>query len=202
METPLHYLDFETFSPAIPRFAGTRTYDAIPFLFSVHVERDGQPTEHIDYLHDGSDDPRPRIAERLIDALGQEGSICVYSPYEGRVLQDLIDALPEHEAALEKIKARLFDLLPVVRSSYYHPEFRGSFSIKSVLPAMVPGAGYENLAIADGQTAAAHYALALKSTEAAEREQTFEALRAYCKQDTLAMVELRRALASVEQTAR
>ena len=63
---------------------------------------------------------------------------------------------------------------------------------------MVPGAGYEDLAIADGQTAAAHYALALKNAEAAERKQTFEALRAYCKQDTLAMVELRRALASIE----
>ena len=198
IEKPLHYLDFETFSPAIPRFAGTRTYDAIPFLFSVHVERDGQPTEHIDYLHESSDDPRPRIAERLIDALGQKGSICTYSPYEGRVLQDLIDAVPEHAAALAAIKARLFDLLPVVRSSYYHPEFRGSFSIKRVLPAMVPGAGYEDLAIADGQTAAAHYALALKNAEAAERKQTFEALRAYCKQDTLAMVELRRALASIE----
>ena len=118
------------------------------------------------------------------------------------MLQDLIDALPEHAAALAGVKARLFDLLPVVRNNYYHPEFRGSFSIKSVLPAMVPGAGYDALAIADGQTAAAHYALALKSAEPAERERTFEALRAYCKQDTLAMVELRRALASIEQTAR
>ena len=202
MKPPLHYLDFETFAPAIPRFPGTRPYDAIPFLFSVHTERDGQPTEHIDYLHESSDDPRPRIAERLIDALGQQGSICTYSPYEGRVMSELIDALPEHAAALAAIKARLFDLLPVVRNNYYHPEFRGSFSIKNVLPAVVPGAGYKDLAIADGQTAAAHYTLALKSTEAAEREQTFEALRAYCKQDTLAMVELRRALASIEQTAR
>ena len=40
---PVRYLDFETFAPAIPRFAGTRSYDPIPFLFSAHTERNGSP---------------------------------------------------------------------------------------------------------------------------------------------------------------
>ena len=130
IEPPVHYLDFETFAPAIPRFIGTRPYDAIPFLFSVHIERDGQTPVHIDYLHEGSDDPRPQLAQRLIDALGQQGSICTYSSYERQVLRGLAAALPEKAAALGAIEARLFDLLPVVRNNYYHPEFRGSFSIK------------------------------------------------------------------------
>ena len=197
IKSPVHYLDFETFAPAIPRFIGTRSYDAIPFLFSVHIERDGQSREHIDYLHEGSDDPRPQLAERLIDALGQQGSICTYSGYERQVLRGLATALPEKAAALGAIEARLFDLLPVVRNNYYHPEFRGSFSIKNVLPVMVPASGYDDLSIADGQTAAVHYAQALDSADTAERRQTFEDLRAYCERDTLAMVELREALAAL-----
>ncbi len=197
IKSPVHYLDFETFAPAIPRFIGTRPYDAIPFLFSVHIERDGQSPEHIDYLHEGSDDPRPQLAERLIDALGQQGSICTYSGYERQVLRGLAAALPEKAAALGAIEARLFDLLPILRNNYYHPEFRGSFSIKNVLPAMAPASGYDDLSITDGQTAAVHYAQALDSADTAERRQTFEDLRAYCERDTLAMVELREALAAL-----
>lgn len=197
IEAPVHYLDFETFAPAIPRFIGTRPYDAVPFLFSVHIERNGQRPEHIDYLHEGSDDPRPHLADHLIEALGQRGSICTYSGYERQVLRGLAAALPEKAAALAAIEERLFDLLPVVRNNYYHPEFRGSFSIKNVLPAMVSASGYDDLAIADGQTAAVRYVQALDNPDTAERRQTFKYLRAYCEMDTLAMVELREALATL-----
>ena len=66
IEQPIRHLDFETFSPAIPRFAGTSPYDAIPFLFSVHIERKGLNPGHKEYLHEGRDDPRPQLAKRLI----------------------------------------------------------------------------------------------------------------------------------------
>ena len=201
---PVRYLDFETFSPAIPRFAGTRPYDAIPFQFSVHTERRGAPPDHADYLHEGSDDPRPALADRLIGALGRSGSICTWSGYEGRILRDLAAALPERAAALRAIGARLFDLLPPVRESLYHPAFRGSFSIKSVLPALVPGMDYADLSIADGQTAAARYVGALAADDPEERRRTFADLRAYCARDTLALAELSRSLAAVgrENTVR
>ena len=194
---PVRHLDFETFAPAIPRFAGTRPYDAVPFLFSVHVEHGGSATEHVDYLHDHHDDPRPRLGERLIAALGHEGTICTYSGYERRVLRALAEALPELADVLGAIETRLFDLLPVVRNGYYHPRFRGSFSIKSVLPVLVPELGYHDLEIADGRVAAVRYALALSSTDRQERRHTFADLRAYCARDTLAMVRLRHALALV-----
>ena len=191
---PLRHLDFETFAPAIPRFAGTRPYDAIPFLFSVHTERDGLPPAHEDYLHEHDDDPRPQLAERLIEVLGCEGTICTYSGYERQVLRALATALPEQAEALDAIESRLFDLLPVVRNAYYHPDFRGSFSIKNVLPALVPGMGYDDLAVADGQTAAVRYVRALVSADPQEHQPTFNDLRAYCARDTLAMVKLREAL--------
>ena len=191
---PVRHLDFETFAPAIPRFAGTRPYDAIPFLFSVYTERDGSPPAHVDYLHEQDDDPRPQLAERLIEALGREGTICTYSGYERQVLRALAAALPERAEAFGAIESRLLDLLPVVRNTYYHPEFRGSFSIKNVLPVLVPGMGYDDLAVADGQTAAVRYSHALASTDLQERQRIFDDLRAYCARDTLAMVKLREAL--------
>ncbi len=199
---PVRYLDFETFSPAIPRFAGARPYDAIPFLFSVHTEREGAPPGHVDYLHEGSDDPRPALAGRLIEALGRSGSVCTYSGYEGRVLRELAAALPERAAALRAIEARLFDLLPPVRDSYYHPAFRGSFSIKNVLPALVPGMGYADLPIADGQTAAVRYVRALATDDPQERRRIFDDLRAYCARDTLALSELCKSLTTLDRSVR
>lgn len=194
--SPVRYLDFETCSPAIPRFAGTRPYDAIPFLFSVHTRRNGFPADHVDYLHEGNDDPRPQLAEHLVGALGHGGSICTYSGYERQVVRTLAAALPERAAELGAFEARILDLLPVVRNGYYHPEFRGSFSIKSVLPVLAPDSGYDHLAIADGQTAAARYLLALSNEDPQERNQTFEDLRAYCARDTLALAKLHGVLAA------
>ena len=199
---PVRHLDFETFAPAIPRFVGTRPYDAIPFLFSVHTERDGLPPAHEDYLHEHDGDPRPQLAACLIEALGCEGTICTYSGYERQMLRALAAALPERADALDAIESRLFDLLPVVRNAYYHPEFRGSFSIKNVLPALVTGMGYDDLTVTDGQTAAARYALALASTDHLERQRIFDDLRAYCARDTLAMVKLREALVTLDQNIR
>ena len=106
--------------------------------------------------------------------------------------------MPDRARALRAVEARLLDLLPVVRNGYYHPDFRGSFSIKSVLPALVPGLNYGDLAIADGQVAAAMYRKALASTDPEERRRTFRDLRAYCARDTWALVKLCRALAELD----
>ena len=197
LKSPVRYLDFETFAPAIPRFAGTRPFDAVPFLFSVHTEDRDKAILHTDYLHEGDNDPRRELADRLINALGRKGSVCTYSGYERRVIRELGEALPDRAGDLRSIESRLFDLLPVVRNGYYHPEFRGSFSIKSVLPVLAAGMSYDDLAISEGQTAAVRYAVALASVDAEDRRRTFEDLRAYCARDTLALVKLREALASL-----
>ena len=202
LKLPVRHLDFETYALAIPRFAGTRPFDSVPFLFSVHTERKGKPVRHVDYLHESDDDPRPKLADRLIKALGSKGSVCMFSDYERRVLRDLSEALPDRAEELRSIESRLFDLLPVVRKGYYHPEFRGSFSIKSVLPVLVPGMGYDELAISEGQTAAVRYAFALGSADSEDRRRVFEDLRAYCAQDTLALVELRKSLGNLDGAKR
>ena len=201
IKPPVRHLDFETFGPAIPRYADSRPFQHIPFLFSVHTERDGQPPHHVDYLHETSDDPRPMLVERLLAAVGREGAVCVYSHYERRMLRELMHAFPQYETALDALARRLFDLWPVVINGCYHPDFRGSFSLKNVLPVLVPDLGYDDLAVDDGYLAAIRYQRALDDQDDARRQQTFTDLRAYCERDTLATLELRKALAALAESA-
>ena len=199
--SPVRHLDFETFQPAIPRFAGTRPYDQIPFLFSVHAELDESCPENVDYLYEDDGDPRPLLIERLLEALGDEGSICTYSNFERIQLKALAAAFPQYADTLEDIISRLVDLLSIVKGNYYHPDFHGSFSIKSVLPAVAPDLGYDDLEIADGQLASVWYARALATSDATERRQIFDNLRDYCARDTLAMVALRKTLVGLTQAS-
>ena len=90
---------------------------------------------------------------------------------------------------------RIWDLLPIIQRHYYHPEFHGSFSIKSVLPVLVPELSYEDMEIGDGMAAASQFEIARGLDDEDARNEIYESLRVYCKQDTVAMVELRRVLA-------
>ena len=195
VEWPLYYLDFEAFQPALPRFVGTKPYQAIPFQFSLHIQAGpSEPIEHLEYLHTENTDPRPALIERLLAAIGESGSVVVYSGYERQILNALATAFPEHAVKLHALTERLWDLLPIIQNHYYHPDFRGSFSIKSVLPALLPEAGWSELEVADGRSAVLMYEQALESKDEAMQDWLFDALRAYCKQDTLAMVKVREAL--------
>ena len=90
---------------------------------------------------------------------------------------------------------RLWDLYQVVKEQYYHPAFEGSYSIKSVLPAVVPSLGYDDLAVQDGGSAAhEYYRMVFEETDWVEKERIAESLSRYCARDTQAMLELRRAL--------
>ena len=114
---------------------------------------------HREFLADGDDDPRRRFAETLIEALHAfDGPIIVYSAYEQTRLRELAGEFPDLSESLNAIIARLVDLLPIVRSAVYFPEFDFSNSIKSVAPALCPGFGYDDLeGIADGAAASAAF---------------------------------------------
>jgi len=192
---PVHHLDFETVMMAVPRFAGTRPYQALPTQWSNHIEQASGELSHHEFLHAEGTDPRKPLAGALLDSLGTQGSICVYSPYEKSVIEHLAEVLPEWRIALRALVTRLWDLHPIVRDHYYHPEFAGSYSLKDVLPALVPSLGYGDLGIqAGGQAASEYYRMVFVETDWIERARIQEALLAYCKRDTLALVELRRAL--------
>ena len=215
VRAPVHHLDFETLASAIPRYPGTRAYDAVAFQFSVHTRHADGTLAHVEYLHPDDSDPREPLARALLAALGEQGTgeqgtgeqgtgeqgtgeqgtIVVYTGFERRVIEALAGALPALAAPLRALLPRLWDLYVAVRANYYHPQFRGSYSIKSVLPALVPELSYEGLAIADGNLAAASYLQALGSADRAQRAQIFAALREYCARDTFALVRIRELLA-------
>ncbi|MGH7043693.1 MAG: DUF2779 domain-containing protein, partial [Acetobacteraceae bacterium] len=195
---PACYLDFEAMMPPIPLYEGTRPYQTIPFQWSLHVLAGDGTLHHREFLADGAGDPRRRFAETLIAALSDaDGPIIVYSAYEQTRLKELAATFPDLRQPLTDITARLADLLPIVRSAIYFPDAGFSNSIKSVGPALCPDFTYEDLEdIADGATAAAAFLQfasgQLRLPEEVERLRT--ALRVYCQRDTLAMVEVHRAL--------
>jgi len=192
---PVHHLDFETFMPAIPRFPQTRPYQAIPTQWSNHVETEDGTVVHHEYLCGDPRDPREELAVALLDSVGREGSVCVYSSFERHILESLVDAVPSLKQELEAVMARLWDLRQIIKEHYYHPAFRGSYSIKAVLPALVPSLDYDDLAIQEGGVAALHYyRMVFEETDLVERARIREALLKYCARDTQAMLELRRVL--------
>jgi len=192
---PIHFLDFETLGLAIPRYAGTRPYQSIPFQWSDHIVHKDGKIEHGEYLCREDKDPREELAVRLLGALGKKGSIFMYTNFEEKVIKDLAEQLPKHRRALLATLDRLVDLHKIIKDSYYHPEFRGSFSLKSVLPAIIPEMSYQSLAVQDGQEAGLEYMRMLDpKTPLEEKEQIKSDLLKYCGYDTLAMVRIREAL--------
>ena len=191
-------MDFETVNPAIPRFPGMRPYDQIPFQWSVHVLRElGTEPEHHEFLATDDSDPRREFIASLCSVLGKSGSILVYSAFESQRLSELAAWLPEFAGRIKKIQSRLWDLLPVIRSHVYHPRFAGSFSLKYVLPALVPDMTYAGMEVADGTDAGlAWESLVRRGLDQSERDRIRKALLDYCGQDTLALVKLTEKLRS------
>jgi predicted RecB family nuclease len=192
---PIHFLDFETFNPALPIYMGTHPYQLIPFQWSDHIMEKNGTLRHEEYLHDGFDDPRRSLAINLLNTLGTEGSIVVYSSFELSRIREMAKVLPDLSDGLLSLENRIVDLLALVRKYCYHPEFHGSFSIKSVLPALVPDLGYDDLEIQEGGIASLAYTEIIQpNTLPARRAFLRQSLLAYCSRDTEAEVSLYKVL--------
>jgi predicted RecB family nuclease len=196
---PCSYLDFETGAPALPLYPQTRPYQRIPFQWSLHRDLGASELTHIEFLADGRRDPRREFAETLISATAGDEPILVYSSYEDSVIAELCKSFPDLAPALGALQSRLRDLLPIVRRTIIHPEFKGSYSIKAVAPVLAPEVRYDDLEeVADGAAAsAAFYRLA--TSQAGSNEDAallMESLREYCRRDTLALAMVHRALRS------
>ena len=195
LEYPIHFFDFETFNPAVPRFEGLSSYQQFPFQYSCHILQSNGAITHHEYLHTDTTDPRLPLVESLLDHIADEGSVVVYSAsFERRILQDLAEFFPEHSEALQSIICRLWDQLVIFRSQYKHPEFYGSNSLKNVLPVLAPCLSYEDLGIQEGDDAQAVWNSMIKTTDEEARNNMIDNLRAYCKMDTVAMVKIHKAL--------
>ncbi len=191
---PWGYLDFETIGLPIPRWDGCHPYDQVPTQF-VYYERDGQAETHCDeWLVADDRDPRPELARHLVEACrGAAVVFAWYAAFEKRVISALARNVPELSAELLDLNRRIVDLLPVVRNHVYDPGFGGSFSLKYVLPTLVPELSYKGLKITNGVEASMlleELMFAGGEWTDAERAAERKALEDYCRLDTFGMVEL------------
>jgi hypothetical protein len=194
---PASYLDFETANPAVPLYPGTHPFQNIPFQWSLHRDSGDARLLHCEFLADGKGDPRREFCETLLAAVGdRDDPILVYSPFESRVLENLALNFADLSDEIRVLRSRLVDLLPIVRDCVYHVDFRASFSIKSIAPALAPGFGYGDLdGVAEGGVAAAAFHEIASGESNPERVAHLrDQLLAYCARDTLALVLVHRAL--------
>ena len=132
------------------------------------------------------------LAEKLLECLGDSGPLLMYTSYEKGVIKALIEMFPDLAEPLQMIIDRLWDLHPVVKDHYYHPKMLGSWSIKAVLPCIVPHMNYAELeGINEGMAASEGYLEAIDpGTDHVRKAELEEQLLRYCKFDTEAMVEI------------
>ena len=190
---PRYYLDFETVSFAVPRWVQTSPFRTrVTFQWSCHIEEEPGKVRHEMFLDVSGSDPRRGCAEKMIEVLGEEGPVFVYyqSFEKGRVAE-LSELFPDLAGMLLSINDRIVDLHPVARENYYHPEMKGSWSIKSVLPAIAPDLDYTALEVGNGGDAQDACREILHPETSDERRMLLtEGLEEYCRLDTLAMVRL------------
>lgn len=194
LQYPLYFMDFETFATAVPVFDESRPYQQIVFQYSLHcLPKIGAEPIHKEFLAeaDGTD-PRLKLIEQLIKDCSDKGDILVYNiGFERGKLNDLADIFPKDSEAINKIVGRLKDLMiPFQQRWYYTPAMQGSYSIKMVLPALVPELSYDNLNIKEGGTASNTFAAMVTGSFVGDVEKTRKDLLAYCGLDTHAMVKI------------
>ena len=191
---PLCFMDFETtVMVPVPLYDGTRPYQQVPFQYSVHIlPQPGAPLVHHEYLADGATNPQRDFLEGLLAAIPGDACVLVWNQsFESSRLKELADAFPEKGSAINHLIGQIRDLMaPFREKSLYHWQFNGSYSIKAVLPALVPGMSYEQLEISDGGQASAQWLRMVQAKNNAEKEVIREQLLRYCELDTLAMVKI------------
>ena len=191
LEYPIYFLDFETYQTAIPLYNGSKPYQQIPFQYSLHIqEKKNGKLKHISYLAKGKKDPRVSFLKSLQRNLGEKGTVLVYNQaFEKMIFRQLGDKFPEYKDWISSIDERIKDLLvPFRKFYYYHPNQKGSASIKKVLPCLV-GKDYTEMEIADGIMASLEY-LYITHGNASDEEvkRARKALEEYCALDTEAEV--------------
>lgn len=211
LEYPVLHLDFETIAAPIPMVAHTHPFEQVPLQYSLHIEQEDGTIAHREFLADATDpDPRCSLIGRLLEDLGETGTILRWSAFETTILRALADnpLFAEYKAGLEAVLSRIEDLGKTVNDWVFDKDFHGRWSIKKVYPTLVPGVdpddahedtgfiSYDELdGVAQGDEAAMALLEYLRPETTAERRAEIRRqLLQYCKLDTWAMVETLRVI--------
>lgn len=194
-EKGLYFLDFETVALATPQYNHSKPYEAVPFQYSIHYKSlNTSKLTHFEFLAnpEATEDQRLELALKLLKVLNSKGAYCPIIAFNKRFesgrLKYLAETFPQLRSQINAIIKRLYDLADVFREKwYYHPDFKGSYSIKYILPVLCPELSYKALDVRNGGQASAEY---IKLAKVGTCETTRTALLEYCKLDTLAMVKI------------
>ena len=196
LDYPLNFLDYETFNPAVPKFPNTRPYQQMVFQYSLHTldKPDGELRHSYHLSRNDGRHPTEEIVERLHEDLnGRVGTIIIWSEgFEKKRNTEMGEMFPDYADFLAELNAGVYDLRKVFsQRRYMHPEFRGSSSIKNILPVLCRDLSYDGMEIGDGITASIKwYHMATGRGNENELQKLYDDLCAYCHLDTLAMVRI------------
>lgn len=196
---PLYFLDYETYNSALPLYDEYHPQQQMVFQYSLHkLSGPGGELEHFEFLCLSQDDPGRKTAESLINAIGDTGSVIVWNKvFEMGRNKEMAVMYPDLADRLNNINSRVYDLMEIFKKTHYiHQDFHGSWSIKNVLPVLVPELSYHDMEINKGDKAMQAWWDLVHGSESngeyMRKSQSTTAINLlkYCKLDTLAMVEI------------
>ncbi|MDD2364776.1 MAG: DUF2779 domain-containing protein [Desulfuromonadaceae bacterium] len=191
---PLCFMDFETtYMTPVPLFDGTHPYQQVPFQFSLHIlEKPGSELRHHEFLAPSGSNPQISFLQSLLAVVPKVACILAWNQvFEKSRLHELAETFPDYRQEVYALTENIRDLMSPFRSKYiYHWQFDGSYSIKAVLPALVPELSYKGLAVNNGEMAANTWQqMRYENDEGRIAELRLQLLE-YCHLDTLAMVRI------------
>jgi len=191
---PISFLDFETYSSAIPMFDGMKPFQQISFQYALSVIQSWQDSgQRFDFLEKEKKNPLEGFIKSLISNMPETGSVVVYNQsFEAGRLKEISDTYSQYKSWVDDITSRMVDLLvPLQKFYYYNSSQAGSVSLKKTMPALA-GIKYDSLAINEGGFASAMYFKSIFEDTMTESEKTqlYNNLLEYCGQDTMGMIPM------------
>ncbi len=191
LQYPLYFLDYETLLKPIPQLDGYNPNSQIVFQYSLHILQENGEVEHREYLANDLESSTSELVKSLKKDIGGEGSVLVwYESFEKTRNKELGKLHPEYELFFNDINDRVYDLMKIFKKDYLLPEFKGSASIKKVLPVLVPELSYKELEVQDGTMAMSAWEKMLGTADEGKKQKLRQGLLDYCKLDTWAMVKI------------
>jgi hypothetical protein len=199
---PIYHLDFETYQQAIPLYKGLKPFEQIPFQYSLHIEYEDGTLEHKEFLAQDGVDSRYKLVLKLCNDIPNDVTVLAYNmSFEKGVIKRLATLFEEFSEHLLSINENMQDLMiPFQKKWYVTPSMQGSYSIKYVLPALVPEfeKAYKELDGVQNGSQAMNAFARIASLEEDEKQKLRNSLLEYCKLDTLAMVKILEKLKGIE----
>lgn len=162
---PLHFIDFEAATHALPMAFGAGAYDPILFQFSCHTVYQSGKTVHSEWLDTNTEgNPHEEFSEAFLSMTDiGEGTFIHYSPFEKQALFRLLretEVNRELSSFRNPLKNLLhkdgkrrdfFDLSRTIRDGYYNSSLKGGLSLKQTLNSIL------NIETEIGERSAAEY---------------------------------------------